>query len=134
MTVSRFMVVEADPDSGMSRIRYVPVPGHGPITIAAGQSLTEPIGPAQPTNCAHSWKRTFSASSTSRAALPHFRERGSGHFVQVSSSGGLTAFPLVSAYNASKWALEGLTESFAQEVADLGVKVTLFQPDYMDTD
>jgi quercetin dioxygenase-like cupin family protein len=46
--VSRFLVLEADPDTGVPRIRVLPVPDYGPISVTTGESLTEPIGPAQP--------------------------------------------------------------------------------------
>ncbi|GAA3159552.1 SDR family NAD(P)-dependent oxidoreductase [Nonomuraea roseoviolacea] len=63
-----------------------------------------------------------------QAALPHLREQGGGHIIQISSVGGVTAMPLGGGYHASKWALEGLSESLAQEVAGFGVKVTLVEP------
>jgi len=52
-----------------------------------------------------------------QAALPYPREQGSGHIVQVSSIGGISAFMNTDAYHASKWALEGLSQSPAAEVA-----------------
>ncbi|WP_336207072.1 SDR family NAD(P)-dependent oxidoreductase [Nonomuraea sp. LPB2021202275-12-8] len=63
-----------------------------------------------------------------QAALPYLRDQGSGHIIQISSVGGLTVFPLGGGYVASKWALEGLSETLAQEVADFGIKVTLVEP------
>src|ERR1035438_6079579 len=63
-----------------------------------------------------------------QAALPYLREQASGHIVQVSSIGGLSAFPNTGAYHASQWALEGLSQSLAAEVAGFGVKVTLIVP------
>lgn len=69
-----------------------------------------------------------------QAALPRLRAQGSGHIVQISSTGGLVAWPLVGGYHASKWALEGLSESLALEVADLGIKVTLVEPGAYATD
>jgi NAD(P)-dependent dehydrogenase (short-subunit alcohol dehydrogenase family) len=63
-----------------------------------------------------------------QATLPQLREQGSGHIIQISSVGGLAAWPLAGAYHASKWALEGLSESLAQEVAGFGIKVTLVEP------
>ncbi|GHG41644.1 MULTISPECIES: oxidoreductase [Amycolatopsis] len=69
-----------------------------------------------------------------RAVLPGMRERGSGHIVQVSSIGGVLAFPSVGAYHASKWALEALSESLAAEVARFGVHVTLVEPGGYATD
>ncbi|GAB2869496.1 SDR family oxidoreductase [Nocardioides pacificus] len=69
-----------------------------------------------------------------QAALPILREQGNGHVVQISTIGGIGAFPYLGAYHASKWALEGLTESLAQEVAPLGIKVTLVEPGGFSTD
>jgi len=69
-----------------------------------------------------------------QAALPYLREQGSGHIVQVSSIGGISAFLNTGAYHASKWALEGLSQSLAQEVAGFGIKVTLVEPSGYSTD
>ncbi|WP_433519639.1 SDR family NAD(P)-dependent oxidoreductase [Nonomuraea sp. CA-143628] len=63
-----------------------------------------------------------------QAALPHLREQGAGHIIQISSVGGLTSMPLGGGYHASKWALEGLSESLAQEVVGFGIKVTIIEP------
>jgi NAD(P)-dependent dehydrogenase (short-subunit alcohol dehydrogenase family) len=46
-----------------------------------------------------------------QAALPFMRDQGSGHIIQVSSIGGISAFPMVGAYHASKWGLEGLSQA-----------------------
>jgi NAD(P)-dependent dehydrogenase (short-subunit alcohol dehydrogenase family) len=69
-----------------------------------------------------------------QAALPFLRAQGSGHILQVSSIGGISAFPNTGAYHASKWALEGLSQSLAQEVAGFGIKVTLIEPSGYATD
>ncbi|HEX4831016.1 MAG TPA: SDR family oxidoreductase [Trebonia sp.] len=69
-----------------------------------------------------------------QAALPYLREQGSGHIVQVSSIGGISAFMNTGAYHASKWALEGFSQSLAQEVAGFGIKVTLVEPAGYSTD
>ncbi|HEV6955700.1 MAG TPA: SDR family NAD(P)-dependent oxidoreductase [Promicromonospora sp.] len=69
-----------------------------------------------------------------QAALPVLRAQGGGHVVQVSSSSGVAAWPGLGGYSASKWALEGLTEALAQEVAGFGVEVTLVEPGPVDTD
>ncbi|WP_439693237.1 SDR family oxidoreductase [Curtobacterium sp. SP.BCo] len=76
----------------------------------------------------------FGALWVTQAALPIMREQGSGHIVQVSSIGGISAFPTVGAYHASKWALEGLSQSLAQEVAGFGIHVTLIEPGGFSTD
>ena len=69
-----------------------------------------------------------------QAALPYLREQRSGHIIQVSSIGGIVAFPNLGMYHASKWALEGFSQSLAQEVAPLGIHVTLVEPGGFDTD
>ncbi|MDO9456524.1 SDR family oxidoreductase [Nocardioides sp.] len=76
----------------------------------------------------------FGAMWVTQAALPFLREQGSGHILQVSSIGGISAFPLVGAYHASKWALEGFSQALAQEVAGFGIKVTLIEPGGFSTD
>ncbi|WP_410570200.1 SDR family NAD(P)-dependent oxidoreductase [Amycolatopsis sp. cmx-4-61] len=63
-----------------------------------------------------------------QAALPHLRGQGSGHFVQLSSAAGIVAMPLGGAYQASRWAIEALTETLAKEVAEFGIKVTIVEP------
>lgn len=69
-----------------------------------------------------------------RAALPHLRAQGQqghggrGHIIQISSSGGQTAYPAVSLYHATKWGIEGFCESLMLEVAPFNLAVTLVQP------
>jgi NAD(P)-dependent dehydrogenase (short-subunit alcohol dehydrogenase family) len=69
-----------------------------------------------------------------QAALPYMREQGSGHILQVSSIGGISAFPNVGAYHASKWGLEGFSQALAQEVKPFGINITLIEPAAFDTD
>ena len=76
----------------------------------------------------------FGALWVTQAALPLLREQGSGHFLQVSSIGGISAFPGIGMYHASKWALEGLSQALAQEVKDFGIHVTLIEPGGFSTD
>jgi NAD(P)-dependent dehydrogenase (short-subunit alcohol dehydrogenase family) len=76
----------------------------------------------------------FGALWVTKAALPILREQGSGHIIQVSSIGGVSAFPYVGLYHASKWGLEGFSQTLAQEVADFGIKVTLVEPQGFTTD
>ena len=70
----------------------------------------------------------FGALWVAQAVAPHLRRAGRGHLIQVSSAAGGVGFPLVGLYCASKYALEGLTESLARELAPFGVKVTILQP------
>lgn len=76
----------------------------------------------------------FGALWVTQAVLPVLRAQGSGHIVQISTIGGVTAFPNLGGYHASKWALEGLTDSLAHEVAGFGIKVTLVEPGGFATD
>jgi NAD(P)-dependent dehydrogenase (short-subunit alcohol dehydrogenase family) len=69
-----------------------------------------------------------------QAALPILREQGSGWIVQVSSIGGLAAFPLTGIYHASKWGLEGFSETLRQEVEPFGIKVLMVEPSGFRTD
>lgn len=63
-----------------------------------------------------------------QAVLPVMRAQKSGHIIQVSSFLGLTTLPMLGLYNASKFAVEGLSETIASEVAHLGINVTLIEP------
>lgn len=76
----------------------------------------------------------FGALWVTQAVLPYLREQGSGHIIQVSSIGGVNAFPNIGAYHASKWGLEGLSQALSQEVQPLGIKVTLVEPIGYETD
>jgi NAD(P)-dependent dehydrogenase (short-subunit alcohol dehydrogenase family) len=69
-----------------------------------------------------------------KAAVPILREQGSGHILQVSSIGGVHAFPMIGLYHASKWGLEGFSQSLAYELEDFGVKVTIVEPGGFATD
>ena len=76
----------------------------------------------------------FGALWVTQAALPYLRAQRSGHIIQVSSIGGITAFQNVGIYHASKWALEGFSQSLAQEVAPFNIHVTLIEPGGFSTD
>ena len=76
----------------------------------------------------------FGLAEMTRAALPGMRRRRRGHVVNVASIGGLRAFPAVGFYNATKFAVVGLSEALAQEVAPLGIKVTVVAPSGFRTD
>lgn len=70
----------------------------------------------------------FSPVALTRAVLPGMRSRGSGAIVQISSMGGRMAFAGVSAYSASKFALEGWSEALAAEVSPFGIQVLIVEP------
>ncbi len=69
-----------------------------------------------------------------QAALPLLRQQRSGHILGVSSGMGIVAMPLIGFYCATKWAVEALHESLAQEVKSFGIKVTLLEPGAYATD
>jgi NAD(P)-dependent dehydrogenase (short-subunit alcohol dehydrogenase family) len=71
---------------------------------------------------------------TTRAFLPHFRERRSGHIFNLSSIGGLIGMPGWGYYNTTKFAVEGFTEALAAEMKPLGVHVTIVEPGSFRTD
>ncbi|MEV4050628.1 oxidoreductase [Amycolatopsis sp. NPDC049688] len=70
----------------------------------------------------------FGAVAVTKAALPHLRAQGSGTVVQISSMGGQLSMPGFGAYCAAKFALEGLSEALAAEVAPFGVRVLIVEP------
>jgi short-subunit dehydrogenase len=70
----------------------------------------------------------FGTLALTQAFLPLFRQQKSGHILQISSHGGIKAFPGFGIYNASKFALEGFSEALAAEIAPLGIKLTIVQP------
>ncbi|WP_375419413.1 oxidoreductase [uncultured Hymenobacter sp.] len=69
-----------------------------------------------------------------RAVLPHLRARKSGHILNITSIGGLRAFPGAGIYHGSKFALEGIGESLATQVGPLGIHVTNIEPSGFRTD
>ncbi|HXZ17071.1 MAG TPA: SDR family NAD(P)-dependent oxidoreductase [Roseiarcus sp.] len=76
----------------------------------------------------------FGTFSTIKSALPLLRAQRRGHILAVSSVGGLVTFPMAIIYQATKFAVEGLIQSLAQEVSAFGVKVTLIEPGPFKTD
>jgi NAD(P)-dependent dehydrogenase (short-subunit alcohol dehydrogenase family) len=76
----------------------------------------------------------FGALAVIQTVLPLLRKQGSGHILGVSSVSGVHARAVTSFYNASKWAFEALHEGLSQEVAELGIKVTLIEPGAYATD
>ncbi|MGF9696452.1 oxidoreductase [Paenibacillus sp. MABNR03] len=68
------------------------------------------------------------------AVLPHMRNQKSGHIINFSSIGGLTSFPTLGYYHATKYAVEGISESLAQELAPFNIHVSLIEPSGFRTD
>jgi NAD(P)-dependent dehydrogenase (short-subunit alcohol dehydrogenase family) len=76
----------------------------------------------------------FGLGNMINAVLPIMRKQRSGHIVNVASIGGLVGFPGIGYYNATKFAVDGLSESLSKEVAHLGIKVTIICPSGFRTD
>ncbi|HOZ70129.1 MAG TPA: oxidoreductase [Chitinophagaceae bacterium] len=76
----------------------------------------------------------FGLAHMTNAVLPHMRKQRSGHILNVASIGGLRSFPAVGFYNATKYAVDGLSEALMKEVAPLGIKVTVICPSGFRTD
>lgn len=76
----------------------------------------------------------FGLAHMIHAVLPGMRQRRRGSIVNISSVGGLVGFPGVGYYNATKFAVEGLSEALAKEVAPLGIKVMVVEPGPFRTD
>jgi len=70
----------------------------------------------------------FGLLNVIRAVIPLLRQQGSGHILNISGMGGQVSFPLASIYHATKYAIEGISESLAKEVATFGIKVTIIEP------
>jgi NAD(P)-dependent dehydrogenase (short-subunit alcohol dehydrogenase family) len=76
----------------------------------------------------------FGLLGVTRAVLPHMRRQRSGHVINISSVGGYAGFPGWGVYGATKFAVEGISEALAGEVAPLGIKVTVVEPGFFRTD
>lgn len=100
--------------------------GHGLLGVTEEVTNDELRGILE-TNLLGAWRVT-------RAVLPQLRRQGSGHIVQLSSVGGVVGNPGHAAYATSKFALEGMSEALAGEVADFGIHVTIVEPGPFRTD
>ena len=76
----------------------------------------------------------FGLAAVTNAVLPSMRAQRSGHIINISSVGGMVAFPGIGFYNASKFAVTGYSEALAKEVGALGIKVTVIAPSGFRTD
>jgi NAD(P)-dependent dehydrogenase (short-subunit alcohol dehydrogenase family) len=76
----------------------------------------------------------FGLIAVTKAVLPGMRARKQGHIINFSSIGGLVSFAATGYYHATKYAVEGLSESLAQEVSPLGIKVLIIEPGPFRTD
>lgn len=76
----------------------------------------------------------FGLMAVTQAVLPHFRQRQQGIVVNVASIGGRATFPIYSPYHATKWAVEGFSESLQYELRQFNIKVKIIEPGAIKTD
>lgn len=76
----------------------------------------------------------FGLAKMTQEVLPHMRKQRSGHILNIASIGGLRSFPGVGFYNATKYAVDGLSEALYKEVSPLGIRVTVIAPSGFRTD
>jgi len=111
---------------------------HGSIDVVvnnAGYGLVGPFECLTPAQIQSQFDtNVIGLMNVTRAVLPHFRARKAGVLINVASVGGRIAFPLYSAYHATKWAVEGFTESLQYELAPLGIRVKIIEPGPIKTD
>ncbi|MFF3245825.1 oxidoreductase [Streptomyces sp. NPDC002870] len=105
---------------------------HGRIDVLVNNAGRTHVGAVEETTDAELRSlfdvHVFGPAALTRAVLPHMRARRSGAIVQLSSVGGQMSFAGFSAYSATKFALEGLSEALADEVGRLGIKVLIVEP------
>ncbi|WMJ70835.1 oxidoreductase [Stenotrophomonas sp. 24(2023)] len=114
------------------------VAAHGRIDVLVNNAGYGMEGAVEETSMAQARRQFdvnfFGALAVTQAVLPVMRAQRSGHILNITSIGGLITFPSLGLYNASKHALEGLSDALAQEVAPLGIHVTAIEPGPFRTD
>jgi NAD(P)-dependent dehydrogenase (short-subunit alcohol dehydrogenase family) len=101
----------------------------------AGYALYGPFEAASNEQIARQFEtNVFGLMAVAREFLPIFRAQGHGTLINVASMGGRIGFPLYSLYNASKWAVEGFSESLQYELRPLNIRVRLIEPGVIHTD
>jgi NAD(P)-dependent dehydrogenase (short-subunit alcohol dehydrogenase family) len=130
MDFSKFNQIETAVDSAIRRFGRIDV-----LVNNAGHGLLGAVEEATDAEIAKVFEiNVFGLLRVTRAVLPHMRRQRGGHIVNLSSIGGLVGLPGWGIYNATKFAIEGLSEALAQEVAPLGIGVTIVEPGPFRTD
>lgn len=118
---------------GIARIRS----DHGPIDVLVNNAGIERVGSIEELPLAEfraaMETNYFGALRSIQAVLPEMRQRRSGTIVNVTSVAGRLSNPPLAAYNASKWALEALSEALAIEMKPFSVRVAIVEPGIIDT-
>src|SRR5258706_3941433 len=95
----------------------------------AGLAFSGPLEAFTPEQVRQQFEtNVFGMVRVNRAALPHMRKQGSGLLLQIGSIGGRVALPFLGLYGATKFALEGLTESYRDELAPFGIDAAIIEP------
>jgi NAD(P)-dependent dehydrogenase (short-subunit alcohol dehydrogenase family) len=124
LDVTRVEAIEPSLDAAVERFGRIDV-----LVNNAGVGLVGALEETSLEDLRHAMETMFFApAALTRAVLSRLRTQGSGAIVQISSQGGRMAGPGVSAYCAAKFALEGLSEAVAAEVAPFGVRVLIVEP------
>lgn len=101
----------------------------------AGYGLLGPFEAATEEQCRRQIETNiFGVMNVCREIIPYFREQKRGYIVNIASLGGRVAFPYSSMYNATKWAVEGFSESLQYELEPFGIRIKLIEPGPIKTD
>ncbi|CAN5719559.1 oxidoreductase [soil metagenome] len=122
--------ISAAVDAGLARFGKIDV-----LVNNAGYGLVGPFEASTSEQIERQFAtNVFGLMNVTRELLPHFREQKSGTIINVASMGGRITFPLYSLYHATKWAVEGFTESLQFELESFGIKVKIIEPGPIRTD
>lgn len=126
------VVMDADDDQSVARAVAFVVERTGRLDAVVNNAGWALMGPIEDTSIAAARAQMetnfFGALRVCRAALPIMRAQGAGHIVNISSLAGVFGMPFSGIYSASKFAVEGLSESLRLEVRRYGVRVVLVEP------
>jgi short-subunit dehydrogenase len=105
------------------------------IVNNAGFGLVGPFEAATPEQVSHEIEtNVLGVMHVTRQIIPHFREQKGGTIINIASMGGRITFPLYSVYHASKWAVEGFSESLQHELKEFNIKIKIIEPGTIKTD
>lgn len=122
--------IEAAIESSISRFGKIDV-----VVNNAGYGLVGPFEASSKEQVERQFAtNVFGLMNVTRAILPHFRKQKSGIIINMASMGGRVTFPFYSIYHATKWAVEGFSESLQFELENLGIRVKLIEPGTIKTD
>lgn len=110
----------------------------GAIDVVVNNAGYGTIGPFEAASNEQIYRQfdtnVFGVMNVTRAILPYFREKRQGTIINIASLGGRMTFPLYSLYHASKWAIEGFSESLQFEVRPFNIRIKIIEPGSTRTD